>query len=490
MIRTVLAFCLVLFPVFAFAQSHMHVFLPNGDEAALRKAILDANERPLDFTTVIVISGEYIIPASDPLPPIEGNITIQGQGIFEGQDQGAQKLFSIAEDAIFGLLNIEFRNYSLDNSNAGGLIENFGRMDFRQVQLRSVTKPCGGPRCNRGMPAITNRPSGHIQMNQVSFVNSGVKYDAFGNGSALIFNEGRMEIANLQLYLTRERWSAPISNTGSLQIGNSSFKFVHLPGTSALNLVNSTDSASTRIFNSVIAGFSGAWCQQATSLGYNLNDAVDCGWNSAGDLTGVPTGLLWRPVSASWSGITPLLTHGLVPMAASAAVDSANADWCLPVTLLGNVHGIYDGNGDGVASCDRGPIDLTPIGLEDGGINGFYFDPNADGHYLYILENDFNTLVMWTTFDSEGRQLWVYGTGELKNGRSLTAKAYINRNGKVGLDGQIEPANDEHWGWLEVDMTSCTEGEVGFRSDLPEFGSGQFSIQRLAYVKQLGCIDQ
>jgi hypothetical protein len=43
---------------------------------------------------------------------------------------------------------------------------------------------------------------------------------------------------------------------------------------------------------------------------------------------------------------------------------------------------------------------------------------------------------------------------------------------------------------INIDMTSCSEGLVAFYSDLPEFGSGQFPVERLANVKQLGCIDQ
>jgi len=42
---------------------------------------------------------------------------------------------------------------------------------------------------------------------------------------------------------------------------------------------------------------------------------------------------------------------------------------------------------------------------------------------------------------------------------------------------------------MRVDLTSCTEGTVTYQSDLPEYGSGQFFIDRLAYAKQIGCSD-
>lgn len=129
------------------------------------------------------------------------------------------------------------------------------------------------------------------------------------------------------------------------------------------------------------------------------------------------------------------------------------------------------------------------IGLSDGGINGLYFDPEADGHYIYVLETDYTTLVMWTTFDKNGNQAWVFGTGELVNGLSVVVDAYINRNGGVLANSEFSASVAESWGSIELNMTSCRKGSVKFHSDLPEFGSGEFHIRRLAYVKQLDCFE-
>ena len=496
MVRMVWAVCLVLLPGFVFAQSQIHVFVPTGDVAALGQAIVEANKHPIEQATVIVVEGDFNFSAQDSLPAIEGNITIQGYhgaGIFQGKEGGPGQLFFVAANAKLGLLNMELKDFSLDHQGAG-LMENLGELAMRKVQLSSVSSNifCRTHGCNSVMPVITNRSSGQVKMNQVSFMDSGgtASNSFFGSGG-LIINEGKMVMVNIQLYLSDQGWFPPILNSGSMLFVNSSFKYAGFANSLDLNLIDFRGSGSAQMVNSVFAGFSGEWCQQATSLGYNLNDAADCKWSKEGDLVGVPAGLLWRPVVARWSSAfqPEILTKALVPLAASAAVDSASAHWCQPTTLLDDSHVINDGNGDGQAACDRGAVELSPIGLAEGGINGFYFDPAADGHYVYILENDYNTLVVWTTFDPEGHQVWVYGMGELKNGRSLIADTYINRDGRVTLNGDIEAAQEEHWGWLEVDMTSCTEGVVGFHSDLPEFGSGQFTIQRLAYVKQLGCID-
>jgi hypothetical protein len=47
----------------------------------------------------------------------------------------------------------------------------------------------------------------------------------------------------------------------------------------------------------------------------------------------------------------------------------------------------------------------------------------------------------------------------------------------------------EHWGQLRVDLSSCMEGTVTYQSELPEFGYGQFPVRRLAYSKQIGCVN-
>lgn len=130
--------------------------------------------------------------------------------------------------------------------------------------------------------------------------------------------------------------------------------------------------------------------------------------------------------------------------------------------------------------------------LSDGGITGLYFNPDDDGHYVSILETRYNTLVIWNTFDDHGVQAWIYGVGQLEDGRIVEAESYINRS--LGFsDGDLSGLQVIPWGTLEVRMDSCREGTVYYETRLPEFGAGQypatgqFPIERLAYSKQLGC---
>lgn len=128
-------------------------------------------------------------------------------------------------------------------------------------------------------------------------------------------------------------------------------------------------------------------------------------------------------------------------------------------------------------------------GLSNGGANGLYYDPEHNGHSVYVLDNDYNTLVVWNTFDTDGNQAWVLAVGTLVNGRSMTAEACINEHGVLTEDGPVNVDLDRFWGTMQLDLVSCEGGTLSFSSALPNFTSGQFEIRRLAFVKQVGCQD-
>jgi hypothetical protein len=486
------------------AQMQFIETVPEGDVAGLADAIRIANQRSLDQLTIIKISGSFHFTEATLLPNIKRSMAIRGPATLKGipdpdttlpldqEGPGPGQLIHVDPGASLRLDNVELVGFSL-RKNSGGLIENEGNLHVKQVQLSDVStqQACLKWGCTPAMPAIINRPSGTLHLDQASFVQSGVDALNLNFQGGVLKNEGDAVMTSVQFYVTAPPHGNPISNSGDLKIHNSSFVFAktEVDAGNSSSLLFTAVEGKTEILNSIVSGFDDDVCRHARSRGYNLNDSATCEWSSRGDLIGQPAGLLWRPVEADWDWANgQILTHALVPMAASAAVDSANSDWCYGADLLDHARNL-DGNGDGLDSCDRGAVEAQLIGLAEGGINGLYFNPDADGHYFYILQTDFTTLVVWTTFDRDGNQAWVYGTGELINGRSLIADTYINRNGGYSMSGMITPSDAEHWGTLEVELTSCAEGRVNFFSDQPEFGNGQFPIERLAYVKQLGCHD-
>jgi len=453
-----------------------------NDFVSLTEAISEANERPTNILTIIYISGSIDVPAANDVafPPIRSRINLVG-GVFREVDGGPWLLFRIGPTGILGIRDAEFTDWS--HANFGPvLFENHGTLVLRRVVLDSVqgsficTKGCFSNRT----AIIHNAPSGHLTLDGLRIVDSGTisQFGVRTENNGILFNEGKAVVLRTQIYLSHNQWEEPITNTGFLRMQNSSLMVRNPVDLPSLPLLAATESVGAQIVNSVFDGFTADWCQTVHSLGHNTISTHECGWSAAGDKAGVPTGLIWRRHSDNSN------EFNLVPSAASSVIDSADASWCP------EGYEFQDGNGDGVAACDRGAWELVPTSLAEGGINGFYYNPDEDGHYVYVQQTDFTTLVMWNTFDADGNQAWIYGTGNLAAGRSLIAEAYINRTSGLTPDGLITDVEAEYWGELQIDMDLCAEGTVIYRSALPEFGSGEFPIERLAYVKQLGCVDR
>lgn len=454
----------------------------------LKQAIREANERPLDTATIIFFRSPILVPNDDSLPPIKARMNFE-PAEFMVEEGGPERLIQVESTGSLGVRDTVFRGWT---QGAAGpvLFENHGDLVLRRITFDTAVgyRNCGKFHCiDNETAVIENMPGAKVILEGVRAFDQGVQTPGIldeGPQNRILSNEGRAELVRTQFYLSHKRMSKPIFNSGSLRFQNSSFMVANPVAIPELSLLESAEGAEARSVNSVFDGFVGDVCDVVTSSGHNTTSAHDCSWSAAGDMVGVQTGLIWRTTDS-----TDYAKH-LVPSAASPLIDSADPDQC-PTDNPGYPNGvpIWDGNDDGEEICDRGAWELQAISLAEGGINGFFYNPNADGHYIYIQETDFTTLVMWNTFDSEGKQAWVYGTGQLQSGRAVIAEAYINRTEGLTPEGLVSDVDAQKWGQLIVELESCAIGWVDYQSILPEFGSGQFPIERLAYVKQLGCND-
>lgn len=134
-------------------------------------------------------------------------------------------------------------------------------------------------------------------------------------------------------------------------------------------------------------------------------------------------------------------------------------------------------------------VEQAAPGLPEGGINGLYYNPKSDGHYVNIIQFNGGTVILWNTFDVNGNQALVTAVGELNEADStmLEVPAYITLDGRVSLEGNFEPANVEPWGTLSLIMDDCHGGLLRFASDREDFVSGEWQLERLTRIKQIGC---
>lgn len=224
------------------------------------------------------------------------------------------------------------------------------------------------------------------------------------------------------------------------------------------------------------------------SLGYNISDDDSCDLTEVGDLENTNPEL--REIANNNSELISVPYFGLT--ASSPAIDSASQiEQCgiSRANLFIFPREAFDGNNDGEIHCDRGWPELTQTALSNGGVNGVFYDPQSDGHYLTVVDNDVNTLIIWNTFNLAGEPQWIYATGELKNGRSFVGDAYVNEGGRLDLDGTMQAAEAKLWGLLQVEFDSCNAANVSFQTNHDDFVNGAFKMQRLARVKQLGCVE-
>ncbi|MEN1728348.1 MAG: hypothetical protein AAGJ52_07895, partial [Pseudomonadota bacterium] len=136
-------------------------------------------------------------------------------------------------------------------------------------------------------------------------------------------------------------------------------------------------------------------------------------------------------------------------------------------------------------SCD--PIDVPPP--DRAFQNGTWFDPThaGEGYTVQWLDTG-QVLVMWFSYDSEGRQYWMLGLGE-STGENDT----INLEGVLSARGArfgraFDPDEVELFEWGAIQMNlSCLTGTADYQSILPEFGSGDFDLLRLSFIDGLVC---
>lgn len=506
--KTFISIFLLLTSITASAQvaTEKWVTIPAGDLAALRQVMLEASNRDPNFLTRIDTSGSFEFTGSvNGLPEIRSHVIIKGHNdpiTFVGAGEDFANLIMVQADGWLQLQNVDVKDFSLGLDQTlretridQSLIINHGILELEEVQIDSLVAFSYTQRWikidQQYAPIIKNSDSGQLYLNQVSILDSGTNLDG-----GIIFNDGNVDMQNTQVYFSKDGDAqrgdgAPFRNNGYMSMKNISMFRYSNNGTVP---VRSAPEAETYMSNSIVSGFAGMSCL-ITSLGHNLIEFPQCNFHVEGDIISQPVGLSWRPVEVgpfgTWNhqDLQPILTHALVPFATSPAVDSIEPELCPTGHLLHYEGRSTDGNADGIAKCDMGAVELQPVQLGNGGINGVYFNPDADGHYISIIDNPYNTLIMWNSFDQDGNQYFVHGTGELVQGRSLIADAYINVDGSTSPGGEIVPAQELHWGTLEVDMISCNEGTLAFSSDFPEVGSGQVRMKRVVYVKQLGCVD-
>lgn len=501
LINLLISFILVTISAPALNAGAMHtITVPEGDTQALIAAVDEANKAPANNTTIIRVSGLYEFAAENLFSPVSGSIIISGQpgapatfdaGTISSSNsmstRGPDYLFRVLSGGNLTLSYLDIANFSLSGHYSReqfALFENAGKLLLESIQFKHVV----GAVVNPGVTGTTAHALienlGDLMMDSVAFVDVGLHILTVKSG-LILSNQSSARLSNVLVLFEADYLQSEISNEGELVVLNSTFigdadRYSHP--------IRTNLDGRTKVGNSVFIGHNGDWCADAESLGHNVHTHPACDFQAEGDIVNVKLATVEQEtVAVAWHGSNP---HHLAatPKPGSILIDSADPALCPASDLLGQSR-FKDGDGDGIASCDRGAVEFSGTILETGGITGYYYDRSSDGHYIYVLDNPHNVLITWNTFDRLGRQAWIYATGELQENRYLEADAYINLNGQLTDFGPVDIERAEYWGRIRIEFDSCLKGHFWFESSSPDFGSGELEFDRLAYAKQLGCVD-
>ena len=236
--------------------------------------------------------------------------------------------------------------------------------------------------------------------------------------------------------------------------------------------------------NSLLSS-SGQICSQTNgapliSSGGNVLSDSSCGLSaSTGDKIASDLNL---PAAADHGGLVPTVQIGFGNPAYRAGV----AQYCEAIDARGVTRN--------ATNCDAGAYESGGgLGLvTSNGMNGIYYVPGiANGHYVSVqrIHDNNDVMVFWDTFDSNGNPAWIFGVGTLTSDRHIHVSMYRNLGGVLQPGGPATGAKSSAWGTVDIDLTSCSAAQFSYQSSLPEFGSGQFPLTRLAFESAINCGD-
>ncbi len=163
--------------------------------------------------------------------------------------------------------------------------------------------------------------------------------------------------------------------------------------------------------------------------------------------------------------------------------------------LYGGIH-IQDGDlhgrtiGERVADAVLAKVGALFAGnrLIDGSLSGSWYHPDRAGEgFMIEVLPDGRVIASWYTYDAEGRQVWLYGTGEIDEQGVARVEVYITDGARFGSAFDPNDVNLVLWGTLTFRFSDCDHGSVSFAPIVAGFESGTLSIERLSAIAGTRC---
>lgn len=435
-----LRFILLLSLIFAVDQAATAavVRVADGDCTALQNAVAQAAVSPT--TVLLARNGNYLSFSGCGISLQKGNLTVEGNG----STVTSREICALGSAIEVGI---------------------GASLTVRNLQLSDQTETC----MSAPSPRIHN--AGTLSLENVT---------VFGNGPTNTTFSSFLDIPNVgpNTSMRNTTWiNAALS--GSFEVYNSTFVNSTLEaGASSVGFHSTVSLSNSLLFSTrKICPFDG---NLIVSQGGNVASDSSCGLSSsAGDKI---VSNLSLPAAGSNGGLVPTVQIGYDSPARHAGV----AQYCEATDARGVTRN--------AANCDAGAYETGGgLGqLTQNGMNGLYYVPGiANGHYVSLqrVHDNKDVMVFWDTFDNQGNQAWIFGVGTLTSDRHIHASMYRNLGGVLQPGGPATGAKASAWGTVDIDLTSCAAAQFNYQSSLPDFGSGQFPLTRLAFESAINCGD-
>ena len=127
-----------------------------------------------------------------------------------------------------------------------------------------------------------------------------------------------------------------------------------------------------------------------------------------------------------------------------------------------------------------------PVGLR-GDFSGTWFDPEQDGHGLFVEILDRNrAAVAWFTYTPAGEPVWLYGVLAVENHR-LTGSLSSARGGRFGPDFDPAAVQFLPWGSITLEASGCDSAVLSWQTPSEGYGSGSQDMVRLTALQGQRC---
>lgn len=411
------------------------VRVADGDCVAFRNAFAQASAVP---TTIMLARNGSYVGAFGACEAIlqQGNLIIEGNGatITDSHIGGVGYMINVAAGASLTVRNLRIVDTTTtDHLASVNRFENLGALSFENVTING----------NGWTPTFNSSPNSTATFRNTTWIKASL------NGTFDAYNSTFVD-SGLTL--------GPSGMSPTLQ--------------SHISLSNSLLSSSGQLCSQTNGGSLG-------SLGGNVLSDSSCGLFGVGDKV---VSNLALQAAADHGGLVPTVQIDY----ASPAYRAGVAQYCEATDARGVARD--------AANCDAGAYEFGGgVGLVTAnGMNGLYYVPGiANGHYVSVqrIHDNKDVMVFWNTFDRNGNQAWIFGVGTQTSARHVHALAYRNLGGVLQPGGPATGAKASQWGTVDIDLTSCAAAQFNYQSDLPEFGSGQFPLSRLAFESAIDCGD-